>query len=174
MHVSNCNWYEDGETIKKIFFNVWQKMEDMTEKVTEIIKNAVKDKFEQAKEIIRSRLEDAKQYLIDKFNEMKQNAINKAQEILTNIRNKFNEIKTNITNKLQEAKTALVNRFTEMVTRSEEHTSELQSRGHLVCRLLLEKKNYYKVKFLVIALRLFQHRKTIIIISIHRIQKINL
>src|SRR5690625_471256 len=26
--------------------------------------------------------------------------------------------------------------------RSEEHTSELQSRGHLVCRLLLETKNY--------------------------------
>src|SRR5690625_6475285 len=28
--------------------------------------------------------------------------------------------------------------------RSEEHTSELQSRGHLVCRLLLEKKKYKK------------------------------
>src|SRR5690625_5529400 len=28
--------------------------------------------------------------------------------------------------------------------RSEEHTSELQSRGHLVCRLLLEKKNRNK------------------------------
>src|SRR5690625_6892067 len=27
------------------------------------------------------------------------------------------------------------------LVRSEEHTSELQSRGHLVCRLLLEKKN---------------------------------
>src|SRR5207253_7664064 len=27
-----------------------------------------------------------------------------------------------------------------VVGRSEEHTSELQSRGHLVCRLLLEKK----------------------------------
>src|SRR5690625_3117308 len=27
------------------------------------------------------------------------------------------------------------------VTRSEEHTSELQSRGHLVCRLLRDKKN---------------------------------
>src|SRR5439155_16594248 len=26
--------------------------------------------------------------------------------------------------------------------RSEEHTSELQSRGHLVCRLLLENKNF--------------------------------
>src|SRR5207253_10955764 len=28
-----------------------------------------------------------------------------------------------------------------ILSRSEEHTSELQSRGHLVCRLLLEKKN---------------------------------
>src|SRR5437870_6740397 len=28
----------------------------------------------------------------------------------------------------------------ERLNRSEEHTSELQSRGHLVCRLLLEKK----------------------------------
>src|SRR5690625_6325765 len=27
--------------------------------------------------------------------------------------------------------------------RSEEHTSELQSRGHLVCRLLLEKQNIH-------------------------------
>src|SRR5437870_9718458 len=27
--------------------------------------------------------------------------------------------------------------------RSEEHTSELQSRGHLVCRLLLEKKKHH-------------------------------
>src|SRR3712207_8875521 len=31
--------------------------------------------------------------------------------------------------------------FVEMVIRSEEHTSELQSRQYLVCRLLLEKKN---------------------------------
>src|SRR5439155_12159030 len=30
--------------------------------------------------------------------------------------------------------------------RSEEHTSELQSRGHLVCRLLLEKKKKKKSK----------------------------
>src|SRR5207253_4774561 len=30
--------------------------------------------------------------------------------------------------------------------RSEEHTSELQSRGHLVCRLLLEKKKTKKKK----------------------------
>src|SRR2546429_4505070 len=31
------------------------------------------------------------------------------------------------------------------VRRSEEHTSELQSRLHLVCRLLLEKKNKHKI-----------------------------
>src|SRR5690606_41452733 len=32
------------------------------------------------------------------------------------------------------------------VPRSEEHTSELQSRENLVCRLLLEKKNHKKEK----------------------------
>src|SRR5690625_6567085 len=34
----------------------------------------------------------------------------------------------------------LVEQVAEESKRSEEHTSELQSRGHLVCRLLLEKK----------------------------------
>src|SRR5690625_5427811 len=34
-----------------------------------------------------------------------------------------------------------VNFAAEYKDRSEEHTSELQSRGHLVCRLLLGKKN---------------------------------
>src|SRR5437870_9508315 len=34
----------------------------------------------------------------------------------------------------------------EHYVRSEEHTSELQSRGHLVCRLLLEKKKKKKKK----------------------------
>src|SRR5207253_8538141 len=47
-----------------------------------------------------------------------------------------------------------------VVHRSEEHTSELQSRGHLVCRLLLEKKNkkikqpHNTVKYLFIILPL--------------------
>src|SRR5437870_10013842 len=38
-------------------------------------------------------------------------------------------------------------------SRSEEHTSELQSRGHLVCRLLLEKKkgnSILRIRFEVI------------------------
>src|SRR2546422_5728047 len=38
-------------------------------------------------------------------------------------------------------------------TRSEEHTSELQSRLHLVCRLLLEKK-----KNVLLPLLIFQHK----------------
>src|SRR5207253_8264783 len=45
----------------------------------------------------------------------------------------------------------------EMSTRSEEHTSELQSRGHLVCRLLLEKKKkkkYIKTKQTIYSFRI--------------------
>src|SRR5690625_6485803 len=34
-----------------------------------------------------------------------------------------------------------------LAIRSEEHTSELQSRGHLVCRLLLEKKKSISKQF---------------------------
>src|SRR5690625_6991536 len=37
-------------------------------------------------------------------------------------------------------KKGIANKEKEFNPRSEEHTSELQSRGHLVCRLLLEKK----------------------------------
>ena len=33
-----------------------------------------------------------------------------------------------------------ITKYNRILRRSEEHTSELQSRGHLVCRLLLEKK----------------------------------
>src|SRR2546422_7028470 len=36
---------------------------------------------------------------------------------------------------------SIFNARSRSITRSEEHTSELQSRLHLVCRLLLEKKN---------------------------------
>src|SRR3712207_7961713 len=36
--------------------------------------------------------------------------------------------------------------FVRLPTRSEEHTSELQSRQYLVCRLLLEKKKHYPYK----------------------------
>src|SRR3712207_8573817 len=36
---------------------------------------------------------------------------------------------------------ASLQKIAEVVGRSEEHTSELQSRQYLVCRLLLEKKN---------------------------------
>src|SRR5690625_3491203 len=50
---------------------------------------------------------------------------------------------------LKEAMAVAINPQTgELLARSEEHTSELQSRGHLVCRLLLEKKKKYKNKHL--------------------------
>src|SRR2546429_3612494 len=37
--------------------------------------------------------------------------------------------------------------------RSEEHTSELQSRLHLVCRLLLEKKNHSNIVYMYVFAR---------------------
>src|SRR5207253_11299624 len=43
-------------------------------------------------------------------------------------------------NALFYGKKAKLNELDFKIIRSEEHTSELQSRGHLVCRLLLEKK----------------------------------
>src|SRR3712207_8308243 len=40
-----------------------------------------------------------------------------------------------------------IDRMSRIPSRSEEHTSELQSRQYLVCRLLLEKKkNYYTLR----------------------------
>src|SRR5215208_4643771 len=50
--------------------------------------------------------------------------------------------------------------------RSEEHTSELQSRGHLVCRLLLEKKNKGRIRIrrhvVIMVQILFQVRNIIV------------
>src|SRR5437870_3204896 len=43
------------------------------------------------------------------------------------------------------ARRNLVTRDVPLNHRSEEHTSELQSRGHLVCRLLLEKKKNKRI-----------------------------
>src|SRR2546422_4192214 len=51
-----------------------------------------------------------------------------------------------ITDIQQEGKGAIaaMSQACKQAGRSEEHTSELQSRLHLVCRLLLEKKKKYK------------------------------
>src|SRR2546429_5266270 len=46
-----------------------------------------------------------------------------------------------------------------LIERSEEHTSELQSRLHLVCRLLLEKKKKELIRLLVALLDAISHVK---------------
>src|SRR5690625_7426548 len=43
--------------------------------------------------------------------------------------------------------------------RSEEHTSELQSRGHLVCRLLLAKKKIYQSKTFSCSNQICNHQR---------------
>src|SRR5690625_6836149 len=55
------------------------------------------------------------------------------------VRNEFISVDPYMRGRMNEGK-SYVEPF-ELNQRSEEHTSELQSRGHLVCRLLLEKKN---------------------------------
>src|SRR5437660_1580404 len=52
-------------------------------------------------------------------------------------------------------------------TRSEEHTSELQSRGHLVCRLLLEKKkSIILIKLIMVILGTVRHPRRFKIVVI--------
>src|SRR5690625_5555493 len=51
------------------------------------------------------------------------------------------DLTTTVINNYIDYQKASSESFREEHNRSEEHTSELQSRGHLVCRLLLEKKN---------------------------------
>src|SRR3712207_7809647 len=47
------------------------------------------------------------------------------------------------------------------VFRSEEHTSELQSRQYLVCRLLLEKKKYTPIYRIPSSYRILTHHNSI-------------
>src|SRR5437660_9559956 len=50
---------------------------------------------------------------------------------------------------LEQLLNTLMTLAVEHAGRSEEHTSELQSRGHLVCRLLLEKKKQHMYSYVL-------------------------
>src|SRR5690625_6569238 len=71
------------------------------------------------------------------------------QEQIDDLSTQYEEEKSHL-NTLKEKrneKQTTINQLNEKLStevRSEEHTSELQSRGHLVCRLLLEKKKKNK------------------------------
>src|SRR5476651_309638 len=58
--------------------------------------------------------------------------------------NKSSADSTDFTNELEEQMAPLLAAHADAIRRSEEHTSELQSRQYLVCRLLLEKKKKSK------------------------------
>src|SRR2546422_8243900 len=68
---------------------------------------------------------------------------------LTQARDAYQEamtVSTAIRNSLDAGDQALRSLLLQLEQRSEEHTSELQSRLHLVCRLLLEKKKKHTYK----------------------------
>src|SRR5690625_6429803 len=64
-----------------------------------------------------------------------------------------NKAATEMRERVQE----LVGPVARSMWRSEEHTSELQSRGHLVCRLLLEKKKKKKQTVILHKLKHYTH-----------------
>src|SRR5690625_6812494 len=91
----------------------------------------------------------SKDVYLNKNNELK-NKIKKTKEMLDQLERKIKSIQKeewnyeNLKSYLRivsDFGTRLTRHEQAKVIRSEEHTSELQSRGHLVCRLLLEKKN---------------------------------
>src|SRR5205814_9606408 len=68
--------------------------------------------------------------------------VNKAVEHLPALRDKLSAIDDSYLDIQQDILETFVDRgHLQRLARSEEHTSELQSLRHLVCRLLLEKKN---------------------------------
>src|SRR5690625_5313457 len=77
------------------------------------------------KQLINNRTND----LIDRIENFIVYWIHQIKDNLIYLKNEFKEFFILQYKKLQTLK-----------LRSEEHTSELQSRGHIVCRLLLEKK----------------------------------
>src|SRR5690554_7511127 len=94
-------------------------------------------------------LEKRKQEIKVRLNEIKGLAgVEATLEVLEDLEKEIDELKEEeetIDRKLAIQRKAVINPIqverTDMVNkRSEEHTSELQSRPHLVCRLLLEKK----------------------------------
>src|SRR5256885_11796310 len=58
--------------------------------------------------------------------------------------------------------------------RSEEHTSELQSPCNLVCRLLLEKKNFYTRQAIIFTIALICHEGKRVIRLHHQISAVGL
>src|SRR3712207_7788253 len=99
--------------------------------------------------------DDFKTAIIKILNELRENSDRQLNEFRSYVTKEFNTIKKNQTeilemkNTIEEIKKNLdalnsrANNMEERISnleRSEEHTSELQSRQYLVCRLLLEKK----------------------------------
>src|SRR5687768_18190792 len=70
-----------------------------------------------------------------------QSQLNGGRDLLARLRDAFTRFSASAEDQAAlAASVCQLDEFFMLVVRSEEHTSELQSRLHLVCRLLLEKK----------------------------------
>src|SRR5690625_5993399 len=82
--------------------------------------------------LVHSEADMAIRVVRDIFNEDFEKLVVSGDEAWGQISNYVEQVAPDLSNKLSQWAS----------NRSEEHTSELQSRGHLVCRLLLEKNKY--------------------------------
>src|SRR5690625_6314113 len=89
---------------------------------------------------LETNLRDEIGQLIHATNLMNKNNQNLLHHI-HRVSEQINEESDALTNSAGEVKAGAEQVAVTMEERSEEHTSELQSRSHLVCRLMLDKKN---------------------------------
>src|SRR5690625_6510004 len=80
----------------------------------------------------------------DEVRKMVEEQYQRAKDLLTQHRDELEKLAQALLEREVIVKSDLEKLIGPRPFRSEEHTSELQSRGHLVCRLLLEKKKTSK------------------------------
>src|SRR2546428_2063764 len=81
--------------------------------------------------------------IIDRLSTLIRSNINDLISRAENPQKVLEQLIIDMRNQLAKAKQQVDDELLENLLRSEEHTSELQSRSDLVCRLLLEKKNNF-------------------------------
>src|SRR5690625_6708636 len=96
--------------------------------------------------LIEAKPEDLRAYIeeaasISKYKERRRDTENRMRRTMENLE-RLTDIRDELERQLSrlQRQAQAAEKYTTYKQRSEEHTSELQSRGHLVCRLLLEKK----------------------------------
>ena len=119
------NWDAIKETVINVATAIWQKVQEMAQKVGEWFgnmkdaistkideaKTAVEEKFEAIKNAISEKVSGAKTEVVNKFNEIKTNVSEKITAVKNTVSSIFEGIKSTMTTKIETAKTTVLNVF---------------------------------------------------------------